>query len=34
MDGLGILLPDHGILPSKLGILGKRFIDAAGVPRI
>ena len=34
IDGLGIFLPDHGVLPGEFGIAGQRFLDAAGIARI
>ena len=34
MNGLGIFLADHGILPGKFGIAGERFIDAARIARV
>ena len=34
MNGLGVLFPDHGVLPGKLGIAGQRFINAAGLARV
>ena len=34
MNGLGILFPDHGVLPGELGIAGERFLDAAGIARV
>jgi len=34
IDGFGVLLPDYGIVPRKLGIAGKRLVDTPRIARV